>query len=99
MTDQGYDLVGDIHGHANALYRLLRELDYCEVEGISRHPERQMVLFVISCGLSPRCTFVLRDLHLLDIVEIFGRIPHLVGVAQERSHEPADQLMNRAGRP
>jgi hypothetical protein len=28
MTIQGYDLVGDIHGHADALHRLLHELDY-----------------------------------------------------------------------
>jgi hypothetical protein len=28
MTIQGYDLVGDIHGHADALQRLLHELGY-----------------------------------------------------------------------
>ena len=43
MTFQGYDLVGDIHGYANALHRLLRELDYAEIEGVFRHPERQMI--------------------------------------------------------
>jgi hypothetical protein len=34
MTIQGYDLVGDIHGHADALHRLLHKLDYTEVEGV-----------------------------------------------------------------
>ena len=36
MTFQGYDLVGDIHGHADALHRLLHKLDYTEVEGVLR---------------------------------------------------------------
>ena len=40
---QGYDLVGDIHGHADALHRLLHELEYDEVEGVFRHPERKMI--------------------------------------------------------
>jgi hypothetical protein len=43
MTVKGYDLVGDIHGHADALHRLLRELDYSEVEGLFRHPQRKMI--------------------------------------------------------
>lgn len=43
MTVQRYDLVGDIHGHADALHRLLRALDYGEIEGVFRHPERQMI--------------------------------------------------------
>ena len=43
MTVQGYDLVGDIHSHANALHRLLHELDYAEIEGVFRHPKRQMI--------------------------------------------------------
>jgi hypothetical protein len=34
----------DIHGRADALHRLLRELDYVEIEGVFRHPERQMIL-------------------------------------------------------
>jgi hypothetical protein len=43
MTGQGSDLVGDIHGHADALHRLLRELDYAEVEGVFRRPVGQMI--------------------------------------------------------
>jgi hypothetical protein len=40
---QGYDLVGDIHGHANPLQRLLDKLGYAEIEGIFRHPDRKMI--------------------------------------------------------
>ena len=32
MTIQGYDLVGDIHGHADALHRLLKKLEYEELK-------------------------------------------------------------------
>jgi hypothetical protein len=43
MAIQGYDLVGDVHGHADPLHRLLDKLDYTEVEGVFRHPERKMI--------------------------------------------------------
>jgi Calcineurin-like phosphoesterase len=43
MNVQGYDLVGDIHGHADPLHRLLDKLDYTEIEGIFRHLERKMI--------------------------------------------------------
>jgi hypothetical protein len=38
-----YDIVGDIHGHADALHRLLGILGYREVDGVFRHPDRQML--------------------------------------------------------
>ena len=38
MTVKGYDLVGDIHGYANALHRLLIKLGYAEDQGIFRLP-------------------------------------------------------------
>jgi hypothetical protein len=34
MTVQAYDLVGDIHDHADALHRLLNKLDYAKIEGV-----------------------------------------------------------------
>jgi hypothetical protein len=43
MIGTGYDIVGDIHGHADPLRRLLDKLDYAETEGVFRHPERQMI--------------------------------------------------------
>ncbi len=44
MSSQGYDLIGDIHGHADALQRLLRQLGYPRQQGVYRHPERQVIL-------------------------------------------------------
>lgn len=40
-----YDVIGDIHGHADALQALLSDLGYRERLGAWRHPERQ-ALFV-----------------------------------------------------
>jgi hypothetical protein len=43
MNVQGYDIVGDIHGHADPLHRLMGKLGYVELEGVFRHPERKMI--------------------------------------------------------
>ena len=41
---RGYDVVGDIHGHADALSRLLTRLDYREdASGVFRHPSRTVI--------------------------------------------------------
>src|SRR5690554_7364177 len=38
-----YDVIGDIHGHANDLIELLENLDYKKVDGCYRHAERQII--------------------------------------------------------
>lgn len=38
-----YDLIGDIHGHAGPLKRLLEKLGYENRHGCYRHPDRQVV--------------------------------------------------------
>jgi Calcineurin-like phosphoesterase len=60
MTFQGYDLVGDIHGHADALHRLLHELDYTEIEGVFRHLEKQMIFVGDFIDRGPQQREVLR---------------------------------------
>jgi hypothetical protein len=40
-----YDLIGDVHGHAGRLRKLLARLGYGELDGAYRHPQRQ-ALFV-----------------------------------------------------
>lgn len=42
-TPAGYDLIGDIHGHADELRGLLSVLGYTEADGVFRHSERQVV--------------------------------------------------------
>jgi hypothetical protein len=43
MITGNYDLIGDVHGHAQVLRRLLRQMDYREEEGFFRHPDRQAI--------------------------------------------------------
>jgi hypothetical protein len=38
-----YDLIGDIHGHADALQQLLKTLGYSRQKGTYRHPDRQII--------------------------------------------------------
>ncbi len=38
-----YDLIGDIHGHADALEHLLAKLGYARKHDCHRHPERQVI--------------------------------------------------------
>jgi hypothetical protein len=38
-----HDLIGDIHGHADALERLLQQRGYSRQQGIYRQPERQAI--------------------------------------------------------
>jgi len=38
-----HDLIGDIHGHADALQQLLKSLGYSRHKGVYKHPERQAI--------------------------------------------------------
>ena len=38
-----YDLIGDIHGHADELVHLLETLGYRKQEGVYQHPERKII--------------------------------------------------------
>src|SRR5271170_6149176 len=38
-----YDLIGDIHGHADELLQLLDALGYQKARGVYRHPERRVI--------------------------------------------------------
>jgi calcineurin-like phosphoesterase family protein len=38
-----YDLIGDIHGHADELVQLLQALGYRQVQGVYRHPDRRAI--------------------------------------------------------
>jgi hypothetical protein len=43
MNSSSYDIIGDIHGHARKLERLLRHLGYRETRDAWRHPDRTAV--------------------------------------------------------
>src|SRR6516164_5985142 len=38
-----YDLIGDIHGHADELVQLLEALGYETARGLYRHPNRKVI--------------------------------------------------------
>jgi len=38
-----YDIIGDIHGYAEPLIRLLEKLDYTEINSSWQHPERKVI--------------------------------------------------------
>lgn len=56
----GFDVVGDIHGHADALRRLLEALDYTLRDGVYRHAARTAVFAGDFVDRGPRQREVLR---------------------------------------
>ena len=66
MNHQPYDIIGDIHGHADVLEALLRKLGYEKPHGIWRPPEGRKVLFLgdfIDRGPRiPRVLKIVRDM-------------------------------------
>ena len=60
-----YDIIGDIHGYASVLKRLLVKLDYVEDAGVWRHPQRK----VIFLG-----DFIDRGPEQVEVVEIARRM-------------------------
>ncbi|MET0356318.1 MAG: metallophosphoesterase [Cellvibrio sp.] len=40
---KGYDLIGDVHGCAAPLERLLQKLGYRKIQGVYQHPERRAI--------------------------------------------------------
>jgi len=46
MKTKTYDVIGDIHGHADELNRLLAKLGYDKRNGTHRHPEGRRVVFL-----------------------------------------------------
>src|SRR5690606_30581259 len=38
-----YDLIGDIHGHATELKKLLTKMDYRPLDGVWQHPQRKVI--------------------------------------------------------
>lgn len=62
-----YDLIGDIHGHADELLRLLQHLGYTHTHGAFRHPERKVVFLGDFIDRGPQIRLVLKTVR--DMVE------------------------------
>ncbi|WP_404361695.1 metallophosphoesterase [Marinobacter sp.] len=67
QTPQGFDIIGDIHGCAHTLERLLVKMEYRKVNGVYQHPSRQAVFIGDIIDRGPR---IREALHLVrDMVE------------------------------
>lgn len=64
---RGYDVVGDIHGCAATLVRLLEQLGYRRIKGIWQHPTRQMLFLGDIIDRGPQIREALHLVH--DMVD------------------------------
>ena len=55
-----YDLIGDIHGHADELVELLEMLGYKQTHGVYRHSERQAIFLGDFIDRGPKIRQVLQ---------------------------------------
>src|ERR1700688_3862576 len=60
MSEQYYDIIGDIHGHAHALRRLLVKLGYAEWQDVFRHDSRKVIFVGDFVDRGPQQMEVLR---------------------------------------
>jgi len=67
MPISGYDIIGDIHGHASALEKLLQQLGYTHTNDTWSHPERKAVFVGDYIDRGPRIRDTLRIVrHMVD---------------------------------
>ena len=65
--DRGYDIIGDVHGCAHTLERLLEQMGYRRLNGVWQHPRRQALFLGDIIDRGPR---IREALHLVrDMVE------------------------------
>ncbi|MBL3557565.1 MULTISPECIES: metallophosphoesterase [Marinobacter] len=66
-ASRGYDIIGDIHGCAHTLERLLKQMGYRKVNGVYEHARRQAIFIGDIIDRGPR---IREALHLVrDMVE------------------------------
>ena len=58
-----YDLVGDIHGHADELVQLLEALGYQKSQGVYRHPDRKVIFLGDFIDRGPKIRQVLETVR------------------------------------
>src|SRR5512133_627296 len=59
MSAQYYDIIGDVHGHATVLKKLLKTMGYAKTNGTWKHPDRTAIFIgdFINRGPEIRETF------------------------------------------
>ena len=90
--DRGYDIIGDVHGCAHTLERLLEQMGYRRLNGVWQHPRRQALFLGDIIDRGPR---IREAMHLVrDMVEQGRRaaswaITSSTPSAGKRPHRPA----------
>ena len=78
MADNtNYDIIGDIHGHADELERLLQKLGYARRFGVYSHPEKRQVVFV--GDFIDRGPKIRETLHLVRDMVLSGNAQAVMG--------------------
>jgi hypothetical protein len=72
-----FDIIGDIHGHADALERLLQKLGYTRRYGVYSHPEKRQVVFV--GDFIDRGPKIRETLHLVRDMVLSGNAHAVMG--------------------
>jgi hypothetical protein len=73
---RGYDLIGDIHGCAKTLERLLSALGYRQQAGVWRHPQRMAIFLGDLVDRGPR---IREALHLVRDMVVAGQALCIMG--------------------
>lgn len=100
--DVAYDIIGDIHGHADRLEALLHKLGYSHRAGVRRHPERQAIFVG---DLVDRGEHQVRTLRIVRAMVEAGTARAIMGNhefnaiawATPDRHEPGEHLRRRTG--
>ena len=66
-ASQGYDIIGDVHGCADALMRLLEKLGYRQRHGVYQHPQRKVIFLGDIIDRGPQIRLALQLVR--DMVE------------------------------
>lgn len=73
---EGYDLIGDVHGCAQTLARLLEQMGYVKDRGVYCHPERQAIFLGDVLDRGPR---IREALHLVRAMVERGSAQMILG--------------------
>lgn len=84
-----YDIIGDIHGHASVLEKLLNRLGYSKQKGTYRHPERKVVFVGDYIDRGPEIPETLRLVH--------GMVKAGQAIALMGNHEYCCRLFSTLG--
>ncbi|MDH2435129.1 metallophosphoesterase [Pokkaliibacter sp. MBI-7] len=76
QESSGFDLIGDVHGCANTLVRLLKKLGYRQCDGVFRHPQRKAIFLGDIVDRGPR---IREALHIVKNMVDAGEARMVMG--------------------